>query len=445
MTSELRLRLAALQGDAGIGLGPRLPDPDGLPHRPDRLYGSGLGEIGFAPDPERGLFVRSEAVDLSDLGLEPHGLALERLSAISEVVPVGSPGGMVLCDLETTGLQRGAGTVPFLYGWATVVGQRLELEQWLLPQLGSELPLVEAALDRLRAASLLVTYNGASYDLPLLRARTVMTGVDRAWPAPPHLDLLPLVRRLFRHRLPRCTLRSAEVGLLHRTRQGDLPGREAPERYWHFLRTGEAAPLEAVVQHNREDVVSLVRLLDRLARHLDLEAPHPSDWLSLGRLAESRGRLGEAAESYRRAERLSPPPLDRAGALRRARLLRRQGEADQAREAWTAIWQRWGDPEAAEALCVELEHRQGDPRAALELARRALPDAPVGWDQRFARRIWRLEARLGTPGPQASAAPDPGGARPWAAWLPGGPSYEAWLALRRRSGVGRERRLSSVG
>ncbi len=447
MSSELRLRLAALQGDPGLALGPRpvgsrksrpmaaAPDPD-----------RGLADIGFSWDPERRIFVRSESVPLADLGLDQRALAYSRLASLSAVVPEDGEGGIVLFDLETTGLQRGAGTVPFLYGWGKVEVDHLQVEQWLLPQLGEELPLVEAALDGLRSAGLLVTYNGSSYDLPLLRARTVMTGADRAWPAPPHLDLLPVVRRLFRHRLERCTLRAAEVELLHRNRRGDVPGREAPERFWEYLRTGETAQLAAVVRHNREDVVSLIRLLDRLAGHLEMDAPHPSDWLSLGRFAESRGRLGDADRSYRSAELLSPPPLDRAGALRRARLLRRRGRADEAFEAWSAIWRRWEDPEAAEAMCVDLEHRRGDLGSALELARSALPEAPVGWDQRFARRIWRLEARVGGRAAPGTAGPNVAGpARPWAAWLPGGPSYEAWLALRRRPGATRERRLSTAG
>jgi hypothetical protein len=107
---------------------------------------------------------------------------------------------------------------------------------------------------------------------------------------------------------------------------------------------------------------------------------------------------------------------------------------EEARQAWSAIWERWRDPEAAEAVCVDLEHRQRDPAAALELVREVLKEASVGWDQRFARRMWRLQGRLGI---SAAAEPLPEGlvedsdARPWAGWLPGGESYEAWLALRR--------------
>ena len=443
MSDELRLRLGALQGDPRLGLAPRhaaSPDPAGVGVLMDEEERAGiLLEMGFAWDASRGMLVRRLAVPLLELGLVPESLVAERLRSLSAVVPAVGPLTITCFDLETTGLQRGTGTVPFLYGWATITGDQVQFEQWLLPQLGQEAPLVGAALARLRAADLLITYNGASYDLPLLRTRMVMAGVDRAWPATSHLDLLPMVRRLFRHRLDRCSLRRAEETLLGQKRDHDLPGREAPERYWQFLRSGDPSPLLAVVEHNQQDVLSLARLLDRLVRHVDLEEPHPTDWLSLGRFIEARGNLAGAEGVYRQAESCSPPPLDRAAALRRARLMRRQGLEDQAHQAWSAIWERWRDPEAAEAICVDLEHHRGDLQAALAMARDGLRSAPTGWDQRFARRIWRIQTKLGSRGDDTvGAAPrQPSQVEPWAGWLPGGESYEAWLALRRAVPPGR--------
>ena len=440
VSSELRLRLGALQGDQRLGLAPRRPPgQDAADTRLDEEQrAAAFREMGFGWDSGRGMLVRGLDFRLADFDLPSGAFSADRLQTLSPVVPDG-PRTIACFDLETTGLQRGTGTVPFLYGWATITADRVRFEQWLLPQLGQEAPLVEAALAQLRAADLLVTYNGASYDLPLLRTRMVMAGVDRAWPATPHLDLLPMVRRLFRHRLDRCSLRRVEESLLGQTRDHDLPGREAPERYWEFLRSGDPSPLLAVVEHNQQDVLSLARLLDRLVRHVDLQEPHPTDWLSLGRFIESRGNLVGAEGVYRRAEACSPPPLDRAAALRRARLMRRQGLEDEARQAWSAIWERWRDPEAAEAICVDLEHHRGDLQAALEMARDGLRAASVGWDQRFARRIWRLQTKLGsraagavTAGPRA-----PSPVKPWAGWLPGGESYEAWLALRRGGGPSR--------
>lgn len=444
MTTQLRLKIEALQGgrswstapsvsnDRWLALGPATPSLHG------RASEGTLAEIGFTWDGSRSLWVRRNSLRLGELGIDLGALAPAALRSLSPLVSGRLDGPLVCFDLETTGLQRGTGTVPFLYGWAVVSGDRVEVEQWLLPDLGQEVPLVASGLEMVRHAGLLVTYNGASFDLPLLRTRTVMTGLERPWPATPHLDLLPLVRRLFRHRLSRCSLRMAEEELLGRPREDDVPGSEAPERYRSFLRDGDPAPLDPVLRHNLLDLLSLIRLIDHLERHLEVARPHPSDWYSLGRYAEDRGNLERADALYLGAESESPPPLDRAAALRRTRMLRRQGLDGEARASWEAIWDRWRDPEAAEALCVDMERRTGDLAGALVLAQEALTTAAAGWDRRFAKRIWRLQARLESKGllekvnPPPLTEPEPSAPRrPWAAWLPGGTSYEAWLTLKR--------------
>jgi len=459
VTTELRLKIEALRGG-------RRPGAEPVSDRPGSLLlqsavmpsercepGPALVHLGFGWDEERGIWVRRQRLQLEELGVAAEALAAGRLRSLTPLVGERLNGPVVCFDLETTGLQRGTGTVPFLYGWAAVSEDAVEAEQWLLPDLGQEAPLVEAGLEMVKRAGLMVTYNGASFDLPLLRTRAVMTGVERPWPATPHLDLLPLVRRLFRHRLSRCSLRRAEEELLGRPRVGDVPGSEAPERYRGFLRDGDPAVLEPVLRHNLLDLLSLIRLIHHLEGHLELARPHPSDWYSLGRYAEDRGHLDRAGALYQGAESEAPPPLDRAAALRRTRMLRRQGLDSEARAAWESIWDRWRDPEAAEALCVDMEHRTADLQGALKLAQEALSTAAVGWDRRFAKRIWRLQARLDSKGllekgeprplPIPDAEPD-GGRRPWASWLPGGNSYEAWLALKRGRG-GRIASSDNVG
>lgn len=443
VTSQLRLKIEALQGgrawqrvaDSVGELSLGVPITSKIDHRRDR---SALEDLGFSWEPSRSIWVRTDSFTFSDLELDGEVLAPAGLQTLSAAATDRLDGPVVCFDLETTGLQRGSGTVPFLYGWAVASGKDIRVEQWFLEDLDREAPLVDAAFQMLKHAGLLVTYNGASFDVPLLRTRAVMTGLERPWPATAHLDLLPLVRRLFRHRLIRCSLRRAEEELLGRPRVDDLPGSEAPERYRQFLRHGDPAPLAPVLRHNLLDLLSLIRLINHLEQHLELARPQPSDWYSLGRYAEDRGNLQRADSLYLGAESESPPPLDRAAALRRTRMLRRQGREDEARAAWRSIWERWRDPEAAEALCIELEHQVRDLPAALALAQDALGSAPVGWDRRFAKRIWRLQARLGSrgltmrEGNQLSAKTEVGSpGRPWASWLPGGNSYEAWLALKR--------------
>ena len=144
----------------------------------------------------------------------------------------------------------------------------------------------------------LVTYNGRGFDWPLLVARYRMA----RRPAPAHaghLDLLPIVRRLFRHRLGDARLRTAEAGLLGLHRHGDVDGWEIPGRYLGFLRGGPAEPLVDVVRHNDQDVRSLARLLgaprDRLRRPRPRGRPHrPATWPGSPGRSPASGRLGEA-------------------------------------------------------------------------------------------------------------------------------------------------------
>ena len=110
----------------------------------------------------------------------------------------------------------------------------------------------------------LVTYNGRGFDWPLLVARYRLA--RRAAPVHAgHLDLLPVVRRLFRHRMADARLRTAEAELLGLHRVGDVEGWEIPGRYLEFLRGGPAEPLVDIVRHNDQDVRSLARLLMLIA------------------------------------------------------------------------------------------------------------------------------------------------------------------------------------
>jgi len=138
-----------------------------------------------------------------------------------------------------------------------------------------------------------VTYNGRGFDWPLLVARYRMAGSD-----PPlhsgHLDLLPLVRRMFRHRMTDARLASVEGELLGLHRYADVAGWEIPSRYLDYLRFGEPGPLVDVVRHNDEDVRSLARLLVHVDRgYADearwAEAP-PGDLAGLARAFSREGR-----------------------------------------------------------------------------------------------------------------------------------------------------------
>ena len=228
---------------------------------------------GLPPEAGRGESIGAErlAAEVDGELIRTAAGAFVRVERTSSVIPVdrerlaslpGQPGAKIplLClDTETTGLATAAGTLAFLVGLGWWEGARFRQVQLLLPDHVDEPALLEELRRLIPPSGWLVTYNGKGFDWPLLVARYRM-GRD----APPahagHLDLLPLVRRLFRHRMTDARLQTAETELLGMRRHGDVPGWEIPARYLQFLRDGEPARLIEIVRHNDEDVRSLARL-----------------------------------------------------------------------------------------------------------------------------------------------------------------------------------------
>jgi hypothetical protein len=201
---------------------------------------------------------------------------------------------LVCLDTETTGLATASGTVAFLVGLGWWDGDRFRQVQLLLPDHPAEAGLLAMLAAHIPTNAWLVTYNGRGFDWPLLVARYRMARMA----APPHeghLDLLPFVRRVFRHRMVDAKLRTVETDLLGTVRHGDVDGWQIPGLYLDFLRGGEAWPLIDVVRHNREDVRSLARLLGRI----EVDYADPAD-----RRGRPIGDLAGLARSFGRAGRL---------------------------------------------------------------------------------------------------------------------------------------------
>jgi RNase H-like protein len=249
----------------------------------------------------------AEAVD-GEVLLDPAG-AVVRCEPATVVLPIdrvrlatlpGFPGPevpLVCLDTETTGLATASGTVAFLVGMGWWEGERFRQVQLLLPDHPAERGLLDRVAGLIPPDAWLVTYNGRGFDWPLLVARYRMIRT-----APPplagHLDLLPFVRRVFRHRMSDARLRTVETELLGTIRHQDVDGWQIPGRFLDFLRGGSAEPLVEVVRHNREDVRSLARLLGRIdGGYADpaarVHAPR-GDLAGLARAFARDGRLDEA-------------------------------------------------------------------------------------------------------------------------------------------------------
>lgn len=278
-------------------------------------------------------------------------------------------------DTETTGLSTGAGTVIFLAAVARLEGSRLAVRQYLLPDFPHEAALLRALVADLAIAPRLVTYNGRTFDLPMLAARLTVHGLYRQQASMPaeHDDLLPDARRLFRRPLGGARLADVESRVLGVVRGTDCPGSEVPARYFGYLSGGSPDILAAVLDHNAQDVVSLALL------EAELVALRSGGWRTApvldprGMALEllRAGQIDDALELVASAQATTPDPAE-ANALRRvaSRLLIALGEIDRAEALWEAGTRRASVDAATawiEVARIRERHRD-DLRGAMEAA-----------------------------------------------------------------------------
>ena len=275
-------------------------------------------------------------------------------------------------DTETTGLSHGAGTVAFLVGIGFFDGDGFTVRQYLMRDYDEEALLLRHVAEEMGRRQVLCTFNGATFDLPLLETRFTMQRMRDQYPPKPHVDLLPASRRVWKLRLKKCNLTSLESAVLGMERQDDLPGALVPERYFSFLKTGDFSLLEDILDHNAQDIVSLAHILDKLLRlhEAPLTAESPEDLFSLGRVYERRGRRDGARMCYRAADQGAMSLLARG---RMADCCRRDGDWEAAERIYRRMVQdRQGGAAPLIALAKISEHRKRDIPAAIEYTRRAI-------------------------------------------------------------------------
>ena len=300
-------------------------------------------------------------------------LTRETLSLMSEKeMPEDfDPRRILYLDTETTGL-GGSGTVAFLVGMGYLTDDGFEVHQFLMRDYPEEPYLLKHVAAGLGRFDVLCTFNGTTFDVPLLESRFLMNRMDRSCLDLPHLDLLHMCRRLWKLRLGRCNLGRLEEVILGRPREEDIPGSEVPQRYFTYLKTGQAELLSDVLKHNAQDIASLCVLLNHMA---DLYL-HPEkirfseDVYSMGRALERVEQTERARRCYRLASR------GRMGDLAGSALAvsyRRSGQREEAAEVWREMIRegRGGISPYVELAKYE-EHVRRDIPAALELTEQAI-------------------------------------------------------------------------
>lgn len=416
-----RTSSAGLRAAAGALGGEWHEETDGPVIIVDRVY---------PPEARHGRLSIGEMVERLEAGAEALGVLgrawpsaggfLPRLERTAASEEAGAVPALAFLDLETTGLAGGAGTQAFLVGCATVHDGGVRVRQFVLPGFEHERALLAGVAAWSASCEGLVTFNGGTFDVPLIETRFLFHRLAFPLADLPHLDMLHPARRLWKARpsvaAPPLDDESCRLGVLERHlagvyRVGDVPGFEIPSRYFQFVRDGDARPLEAVLEHNRLDLLSLAAVTAHAFALVDRgpsAAAHANECLGLGRVYERAGRMAEAeacfAEAADRAGRVGLEPFTRAEALRRLALCRRRsGRTQAAADAWRALAELPGCPaalrrEAREALAIHYEHRARDFAAARSFALDLLSDGGAErWRAGVEHRLRRLERKLERP------------------------------------------------
>ena len=285
-------------------------------------------------------------------------------------------------DCETTGLSGGAGTVAFLTAVGQLGSDGFAVEQYFLPDPAEEAGKLDRLYQRFAEAGALITYNGASFDLPLLEGRFHFWRLDPSFRELPHFDLLWPTRAIFRQRINECSLGDVEARLLKFARIEDLPGAEVPEVYFQYLREGRSPRLHTVFEHNRLDVVSLFVYaiwLTAMTNPGHPSLPDPDDLMALSRYWFRRRQYGAAHAALNEAEQRVLGRAQRAHLSElRGRIHKRERQYDAAHTHWEHVAHL--DPDrvdAAEEIAKHLEHRRRDFASALVVVDRALENLRV--------------------------------------------------------------------
>src|SRR3990172_4238228 len=277
---------------------------------------------------------------------------------------------MAFLDTETTGLAGGAGTLVFLVGIGTFEGDAFRLRQYFLRDPSEEPGMLHALQHDLEAVQGFVTFNGQTFDVPLLEMR-YRVGLRREWRLTgwPQLDLLHPSRRLWRRSLPDCSLGTIERQVLGVSRsQEDVPGALIPGLYLDYLRTGDAADMARVLYHNAVDILSLVGLTSLILDRHRFQDPNDlsaAEALGLARWHQTAGRTGEAEAAWQAALAAGEQSVKLEALRRFGAHLKGRGRRSEA----VSGWRTWHELAPADpAAGVELAEYDGWEAGDLEEA-----------------------------------------------------------------------------
>src|SRR5665213_1587583 len=279
------------------------------------------------------------------------------------------PGQWLFLDTETTGLSGGTGTYAFMVGIAWWDSGGLQIEQFFMRDLDEEHSLLLELSERMNERPVLVTFNGKSFDWPLLETRFRMTRAVTAFSPALHLDMLHPARQLWRLRLGSVRLKDLERHVLRHddgrgldwSRLDDINSSLIPQMYFDYLRGGPAEPLVGIFRHNQMDLRGLAALSGKILALLDsgngianaahAETHDPIEVLGLSRIMRKHGHSSRARELYETALRFGlPRPVERLAQRELAHLAKRELDYTRAIALWDALRESPGTNKRSESI-----------------------------------------------------------------------------------------------
>lgn len=350
---------------------------------------------------------RHGSLDISSLAELPEDL----LETISDgEIPGSHPFRWAFLDTETAGLAGRSGTYAFLVGVGRITPRGFHLRQFFMRHLGEEASLLTGLAAYLNEFDVLITYNGKTYDQPLLESRYRMSCFTPPFPLMKHLDLLCSARRLWKLRFDKCRLIDLENQILGFEREGDLPGEMIPYVYFDYLRTKQAWRVVPILHHNAIDILTLACLTAIVpwAFRSPEDAPftHGSELIGIARWLCRVEQHERALAMFRRAlaKNLRDDLLFRT-LWDIARLEKKLGRHEAALLSFREIAQCKNSfrLSALEELAKHYEHKERNYALALEFAQEALCQDDSGplrlrrdrLQRRLAKRMERVGAEPG--------------------------------------------------
>lgn len=325
-------------------------------------------------------FSNPEYVEPSPISLELLSHARDEPSSRKTRAALDDPLKWLFLDTETTGLAGGTGTYAFLIGLAWWDAGGLQVEQLLMRDFTEEYSLLQELAERLKERPVLVTFNGKSFDWPLLENRFAMTRSIVAPKLAAHMDLLHPARALWKLRLGSVRLADLERRVLDAPRLGwrredDIDSALIPQRYFDYLRGGPAQPIVGIVRHNQMDLRGLAALFCKINAMLSesagiLDECESLDLFGLSRFLQRRGDTIRAHTACAQALAIGLPADIRPKAQRELALMaKRRGEHERAAEIWEEMVANSQDEvHACQQLAIYYERRVKDIQRATEYA-----------------------------------------------------------------------------